>query len=95
VILLPGYLMLPALRLYRRFSAAGAVRGFTRGLTSASVGLIFAAVVNIARTSLDSWIPWMVFLVTLALAQLLKLNPIISLAVAVALGLGLRFLAGL
>jgi chromate transporter len=94
VILVPGYLMLGAMGLYGRLSAAAPVRGFTRGLTAASVGLIFAAVINIARSSLGNWIAWVVFATTLVLAQLLKMNPIVSLVVAVVLGLGLHLLAG-
>jgi chromate transporter len=40
---LPGYLMLPLLWGYQRLGAVRLVPAFTRGLTVASVGLIFAA----------------------------------------------------
>ena len=42
-IVVPGYLVLPLLSGYERLQRFGRVSAFTRGLTVASVGLIFAA----------------------------------------------------
>ncbi|GIV95460.1 MAG: hypothetical protein KatS3mg057_0117 [Herpetosiphonaceae bacterium] len=87
VIILPAYLMLPLLRGYQLLQATHAVRGFTRGLTSTSVGLIIAATIQMGDRALTVPIAWVVFLVTLALTYLLKWNPILSLIVASGLGL--------
>lgn len=89
-IMLPGYTMLPLLRGYDRFGDAPVVRSFTRGLTSTSVGLIFAATVKMGGGALDTPIAWVVFTLTLALVYLLKQNQILSLLVASATGLLLR-----
>jgi chromate transporter len=87
-ILLPGYLMLPLLLGYRRFGAARLVPAFTRGLTVASVGLIFAATLDIGRRTLTGWVSVGVFAAALAMAQLLRWNPLVVLAVSAALGAG-------
>jgi chromate transporter len=48
---LPGYLMLPLLWGYQRLGGVRLVPAFTRGLTVASVGLIFAATVSIGQST--------------------------------------------
>ena len=86
---LPGYLMLPLLWGYQRLG--GGVRlvpAFTRGLTVASVGLIFAATVSIGQSTLTGWVSVVVFAAALAMAQLLKWNPLVVLAVSTLLGAG-------
>src|SRR5205823_7777144 len=50
----PGVLMLPLQYGYGLLRSARAVSGFTRGLIGASVGLIFAASVEMARASLTT-----------------------------------------
>jgi chromate transporter len=90
-IMLPGYVMLPLLKGYELVSTARVVRNFTRGLTSASVGLIFAATVQIGRRSLTTPIAWAVFGVALILLYGLKWSPIVSLLVASAVGVVLKF----
>ena len=87
-ILLPGYLMLPLLWGYRRLGAVRLVPAFTRGLTVASVGLIFAATVSIAQRTLTGWVSVLVFAAALVMAQLLKWNPLVVLAVSTLLGAG-------
>jgi chromate transporter len=89
-ILLPGYAMLPLLRGYERVRGDWAVQNFTRGLTSTSVGLIFAATVQIGRRTLTNPIAWLVFPLTLILTSFLKWNPILSLLVASAVGFVLK-----
>lgn len=91
VIMLPGYLMIPLLHGYERVRTVKLVHGFTRGLTSASVGLIFAATFRIGRQTLISPVAWGVFGLSLALLSLLKWNPLLSIAVASAVGLLLSF----
>jgi chromate transporter len=88
VILLPGYLILPLLWGYRRLRAVRVVPAFTRGLTVASVGLIFAATLTIGRATLTGWVSLVVFAAALAMAQLLKWNPLIVLGVCTLLGIG-------
>ncbi len=89
-VMLPGYVMLPLLGVHRRLQAIKAVQGFTRGLTTASVGLIFAATLDIGREILTSLIAWAIFLLTLFLAYGLKWNPIFSLVMASAVGIVLK-----
>ena len=95
VIQLPGYVMLPLLSGYERVQKSRAVKGFTRGLTSASVGLILAATLSIGRRSLTNPVAWVVFSLALVLAYVLKWNPIISLFLASAVGFVLQSLPGL
>jgi chromate transporter len=91
-ILLPGYLMLPLMWGYQRLRAVSVVPAFTRGLTVASVGLIFAATLTIGRRTLTGWVSLVVFAAALAMAQLLKWNPLLVLGVSVLLGVGARAL---
>jgi chromate transporter len=90
---LPGYAMLPLQRGYAQLRGSPAVRGFTRGLVAASIGLIFAAVVAIARRTLTEPISWIVFLAALGVAQGLRWHPLATLAAASALGIALRLAA--
>ena len=85
---LPGYLMLPLLWGYQRLGAVRLVPAFTRGLTVASVGLIFAATLSIGRSTLTGWVSLAVFAAALAMTQLLKWNPPVVLAVSTLLGTG-------
>jgi chromate transporter len=87
-ILLPGYLMLPLLWGYRRLAAVRLVPAFTRGLTVASVGLIFAATIDIGRRTLTGWVSVAVFAAALAMAQALRWNPLVVLAVSAVVGTG-------
>ena len=86
---LPGYLMLPLLWGYQRLGAVKLVPAFTRGLTVASVGAIFAATVPEHRPEHpNGWVSLAVFAAALAMAQLLKWNPLVVLAVSTLLGTG-------
>ena len=91
-IVLPGYLMLPLLWGYQRLRGVHLIPAFTRGLTIASVGLIFAATLSIGRATLTGWVSLVVFAAALAMAQLLHWNPLIVLAVSAVIGLGARAL---
>ncbi len=86
-ILMPAYLMLLLLHGYERFRDNRSVQNFTRGLTSTSVGLIFAATVQIGRGTLTNTTAWIVFALTLVLVYLLKWNTLVGLAVACVVGL--------
>jgi chromate transporter len=89
---LPGYLMLPLLRGYEALRKSRAVASFIRGLTGASVGLIFAALIGIGRRSLTDWMAIATFLITLGLIYLAKLGPIASLFLAGGAGIVLKLL---
>ena len=89
---LPGYLMLPLLWGYQRLGAVRLVPAFTRGLTVASVGLIFAAALSIGRATLTGWVSLVVFAAALAMAQLLQWNPLLVLGVSALLGISARAL---
>jgi chromate transporter len=89
-LVVPGYIMLPLVKGYRRFQRVAEIRGFVRGLTCASVGLVVAAAMQMGRNCLTQPLAWVVFLLTLALAQGLKWNSVASLLTASSVGLLLR-----
>ena len=93
-IMLPGYLMLPLLRLWHRFRHAARVKGFVRGLTATSVGLIAAATIDIGRDTLTGWVPVLVLALALLALEWRRWHPPAALAGAGAAGIGMR-LAGL
>jgi chromate transporter len=92
-LVLPGYTMLLLLGGYRRLRRAPRVRGFVKGLTATSVGLILAATVEIGRSTLVSPVSFVVCAATLLMVQGMKWNPMLALAVASGLGLVLHHLA--
>jgi chromate transporter len=83
----PAYFMLPLMHGYERVRKWVVVRRFTRGLTSASVGLILAATVQIGQTSLTHPIGWVAFLLTLGFSRLVKWKPLPSLLAASCTGM--------
>lgn len=87
---LPGYLMIPLLKGYERFKNVQWVKSFTKGLTITSVGLIFAAVIQISLKTLTNPVAWLVLLFTVAVSYWLKWNTFLSLGVACVLGLFLH-----
>lgn len=87
-IVLPGYLILPLLSGCERVKPLGAVPAFTHGLTVASVGLVCAAILDIAQQTLTTWTSLVVFAAALAMAQLLRRKPLVVLAVSGVLGVG-------
>ena len=89
---LPGYLMLPFMKIYEKMRSNAWVGRFTRGLTVASVGLIFAATLSIGIKTLVEPVTWVVFVVTLLMIVLLKWNQMLSLLLASLLGILLKFL---
>jgi len=93
-IILPGYVMIPLLRWYEHLRYSLWIKGFTNGLTITSVGLILAAVVQIARATLTQPIAWVVLIATLIMTQLLRSNIVVALLVASCLGLLLKWLLG-
>ncbi len=88
-LLLPGYLMLPLEYGYGLIRSARVVSGFTRGLIGASVGLILAASVEMARDSLTTPLAWVVFVLAVVAAAVLRWNSLLVLLVPSALGLAL------
>jgi len=83
----PGALMIPVMCWYKRVRDLGVVRRFIAGLTSASVGLIFASMAEVARQALTQPACWVVFLSTLAFTQILRWNALVSLLVASGCGM--------
>jgi chromate transport protein ChrA len=68
------------------------VQGFIRGLTAASVGLMFAVAFNIGQEALTGLVPWIVFLATLALVFFAKRGLLAGMIGAAGLGLALKFI---
>ena len=91
-IMLPGYVMIPLLRGYEHLHHSPWIKGFTKGLTVTSVGLILAAVIQIARDALTQPTAWVVLFATLIMTQLLKWNALTALAAATCLGLVFKWL---
>jgi chromate transporter len=91
-IMLPGYVMIPLLKGYEHLGHLRWIKGFTKGLTVTSVGLILAAVVQIGVAALTEPIAWVILLATLIMTQLLKWNTLVALAAASCLGLLLKWL---
>lgn len=91
-LMLPGYIMIPLMKGYEHLRHSSWIKGFTKGLTVTSVGLILAAVVQIARGALNQPLAWAVLLATLIMTQLLKWNIFLALGAASCLGLLLHWL---
>jgi chromate transporter len=89
---IPGYVVLPVLKIYERLRDLGWVQGFIRGLAAASVGLMFAVAFQIGRQALTGLVPWVVFLSTLALVFLARRGLLVAMVGAAVLGVGLKFL---
>lgn len=86
----PGYLVLPVLKIYDRIRTWRSVQGFIRGLTAASVGLMFTVALNIGREALTGLVPWVVFFVTLALIFWARRGLLLGMVGAAATGLVLK-----
>ena len=91
-IILPGYIMIPLLHGFEHLRDSRWIEGFTKGLTVTSVGLILAAVIQIARGTLTQPIAWVVLIAMLLMTQPLRWNIFVSLATASCLGLLLNCL---
>jgi chromate transporter len=91
VIGLPSYLILPLLRGYEVIQTTRVVRGLTRGLVAASVGLILAATAEIGQRTLTNPIAWIIFPFSLVLVTVLRWHPIPSLVAASVAGILLTF----
>jgi chromate transporter len=88
----PGYLVLPVLKGYERVRHQRSVQGFIRGLTAASVGLMFAVAFRIGGEALTGLVPWIVFLSTLALVFLARRGLLLGMVGAAGLGVGLKLI---
>lgn len=88
----PGYLVLPVLKVYERVRSWRSVQGFLRGLTAASVGLMFAVALNIGHEALTGFVPWLVFLATLALVFLARRGLLFGMVGAAAAGLAVKLI---
>jgi chromate transporter len=86
----PGYLVIPVVNIYERIRHDRSVQGFIRGLSAASVGLMFTIAFNIGRESLIGLVPWVVFLMTLALVFLARRGLLVGMVGAAVVGLVLK-----
>ncbi|HBB96506.1 MAG TPA: hypothetical protein DC054_14050 [Blastocatellia bacterium] len=91
-IILPGYIMIPLMHGFEHLRDSHWIEGFTKGLTVTSVGLILAAVIQIARGTLTQPIAWVVLIAMLLMTQLLRWNIFVALATAICLGLLFKWL---
>ena len=93
VVMLPGFVIVPLSAGYRRLEHMPAVRGFSRGLTAAVVGVMIATAIEIGRSVLVSTTAVLVCALTLALLYRLRWNPLLAVVVGAASGLFLIALA--
>lgn len=93
VVMLPGLMIVLLSAGYRRLEHLSAVRGFSRGLSAAVVGVMIATAVDIGRSSLVSATAVLVCALTLALLYRLRWNPLLAVIVGAASGLLLIALA--
>ncbi len=87
VIMVPGYVILALEFGYGRIRGSATVGGFTRGLIGASIGLILAATIEMARGSLTTWTAWTVFVLAVTASTVLRWNTFLVLVVPSAVGL--------
>jgi chromate transporter len=87
VVMLPGFAIVPLSAGYRRLEHLSAVRGFSRGLSAAVVGVMIATAVEVGRSILVSATAGLVCALTLALLYRLRWNPLLAVVVGAASGL--------
>jgi chromate transporter len=87
VVMVPGFVIVPLSAGYRRLEHLSAVRGFSRGLTAAVVGVMIATAIDVGRTILVSPTAALVCALTLALLYRLRWNPLLAVVVGAASGL--------
>jgi chromate transporter len=92
VVMLPGYLIVPLGAAYRRLEHSGTMRGFSRGLTAASVGLILASTIEIGQSTLTTPLAVAVCGLTLFLLHALRWNTLAALMTGSAAGVVLALL---
>lgn len=91
-LVLPAYVIIPLARGYERLSRQPLLAAVTRGMTSASVGLILAATWSIGQQTLTTPTAWIVVLLTATLTYLARWPALLSLVTASAVGGLLLFL---
>lgn len=91
----PGYLVLPVLNVYQRVQSWRSVKGAIRGLTAASVGLMFTVALNIGHAALVGPVPWIVFVTTLALIFWARRGLLLGMVGAAGLGVALKLITAL
>ena len=87
VVMLPGFAIVPLSAGFRRVEHVSAVRGFSRGLTAAVVGVMVATAADIGVTTLTSVQAVFVCGLTLALLYFLRWNPFFAVVVGASVGL--------
>ncbi|HEU5316302.1 MAG TPA: chromate transporter [Chloroflexota bacterium] len=94
VVMLPGYAIVPLSAGYRRLEHLSGVRGFSRGLTAAVVGVMLATAAGIGRTTLTSVHAVLVCALTLTLLHRLRWNPLLAVVTGAAVAAALNALSG-
>lgn len=91
VVMLPGFAIVPLNAGYRRLEHMSWVKGFSRGLTAAVVGVMLATAAQIGRGALVSAQAGLVCALTLALLYRLKWNPFFAVVAGASVGLALTW----
>lgn len=87
VVMLPGFVIIPLSAGFRRLEHVPAVRGFSRGLTAAVVGVMISTAIGIGQTILVSTTAVLVCALTLALLYRLRWNPLLAVIAGAGAGL--------
>lgn len=90
-IIIPGFLMIPMMKGYQKFKNIPSINNLIKGITIASIGLIFSATASLGQSVLIDVIPWVVFITMILMAKLLKINGFICFILASILGVVLYF----
>lgn len=90
---LPSFSALALVHGYERIKSNRLAQSFFKGLSTTAIGLIFYSALTLGQAAISSVQAFVVFLFGFVLIQFLKVNPILALFLASALGFGL-YLAG-
>lgn len=90
----PSFSALALTQGYQRLKTNRVAQAFFKGLTATALGLIFYSALTLGQTAITSVQTALVFLVGFVLIQFLKVNPILGLFLASALGLVLQLATG-
>lgn len=87
----PSFTAIILMRGYQRLKTNFWAQAFFKGLTTTALGLIFYSAFTLGQAAISSVQAVIVFLAGFVMIHFLKVNPILALFIASALGLGLYF----
>lgn len=85
----PSFSAIPLTHAYQQMKTNRLAHAFFTGLTTSALGLIFYSALTLGQTAITGGRSLVVFLAGVAMIQVLKVNPILALFLASALGFAL------